>query len=379
MAGTAKRRGSIQKRDVNTWRITYDAPRGDDGRRVRRTFTYKGAFTDAQKALTKVLKDKDDGIDVNPNKQTVEQLLTRWLALHDVQPQSKARYAQLIRLHIVPHLGALRLQGLKPLRVQECIASVGADASASTARDVHLILKMAFKWAVGMQELVMNPANDCKGPKVEDTDVMRVLVPDEIQRLIAAAEGTPFGPLIDLSLATGIRRGEALALKWRTVDLTEGTVSIEANARFEAGTGVVYGTPKTKKSRRTVALSAATVSMLKAHRKQQNERRLKWGQAWGNTEGLVFTDEIGRPIPIGSFNAKFNKFVAKAGITGRVRAHDLRHTHATILAVAGINAAVISDRLGHEKVAFTLDRYVNPAQDAQRAAAEAFSAVLKQA
>jgi integrase len=370
--------GTIAARGTKSWRLTYDVGRDATGRRVRRTETIRGSYKEAEKRLTEVLSQRDQGFDVEPNRLTVDQYLTRWLAEHDVTPQSKARYAQLIRLHVSPTLGMLRLTALKPLHIQTCVSDASRSISPSTARDVLTVLRMAIAQAVRWELLSRNPADAVERPRVEETAVMRVLLPDEIARLLAAAEGTEFAPLIALTLGTGIRRGEALALKWPAVDLDESTITIVENARFQPGAGVVYGTPKTRKSNRVIALSADNASMLREHRKAQVEQRLKWGPAWMNSADLVFVNQVGEGIPIGSFNHRFNRIVARAGLAP-CRFHDLRHTHGTLLAGAGVNAKVVSDRLGHSDVKFTLNRYVTPTQDHQRAAAEAFSAILKAA
>jgi integrase len=370
--------GIIRKKGQHSWQLVYDVGRDAEGRRIRRWVTVRGSFKEAEQQLTHLLSQRDQGFDVAPNRLTVEQFLARWLAAHNVTDQSRTRYQQLIRRHILPSLGAMKLAAVKPLHVQSLLTEAEANVSASTAHDVYTLLHTAFAQAVKWQLLGRNPADAVERPRVEEPDAMRVLSADEIEALLAAADGTPFAPVIALALETGIRRGEALALKWPAVDLDAGTIEILENARFVKGRGVVYGPPKTRKSRRVIALSRDTVAMLRAHKRQQNERRLRWGPAWGNSEELVFTNEIGEPRPLGSFNRQFNQLVAGAGIVGAVRFHDLRHTHGTLLAQVA-DPKLVSDRLGHSDVKFTLNRYVNPTHDHQRAAAEAFSALLKRA
>lgn len=370
--------GTITKRGENSWRITYDAGRTPEGRRIRRTETVRGSYKDAERRLTERVSERDQGIDVEPNRVTVAEYLDAWLRNHAVSDQSKARYRQLIRRHVLPTLGSLRLRALKPLHLQTCLTKAEANVSASTANDTFTLLNMALAQAVRWQLIARNPALAVERPRIVEENVMRVLGPAEIERLLAAAEGTEFAALIALAIATGIRRGEALALKWPSVDLAAGTITITENARFQPGAGVVYGAPKTKKSRRTIALSADTVAMLREHRKQQVANQDKWRHEWSNDHHLVFTNEVGEPLPLGSFNSRFSKIAAAAGLTP-LRFHDLRHTHGTLLAGAGINPKVISDRLGHSDVKFTLNRYVTPTEDHQRAAAEAFSSVLRAA
>lgn len=370
--------GTITKRGENSWRLTYDVGRTESGRRIRRTTTFRGSHKEAEKHLTDLVSKRDQGLDVEPQRLTVEQFLAHWLETHNVSEQSKARYRQLIRLHVVESLGGIRLSTLKPLQLQACLTAADKRVSPSTAHDVFTVINMALAPAVRWQLIARNPALAVERPRVEEVDAMRVLTPPEIERLIKAAKGSDLQPLIALALATGIRRGEALALKWPAVDLNAGTITISENARFQPGEGVVYGTPKTKKSRRTITLSADTTAMLRDHRKLQVANQHTWTREWSNDDHLVFTNRVGEPIPLGSFNAHFTKIAEKAGLLP-LRFHDLRHTHGTLLAGAGINPKVISDRLGHSDVKFTLNRYVTPTEDHQRAAAEAFSGLLRTA
>lgn len=322
--------GTITRRGINSWRLAYDVGRTEDGRRIRRNETFRGSFKDAEQRLTTLVSQRDQGFDVEPHRISVEQYLAKWLEAHAVSPQSKARYRQLMRRHILANLGPLRLSKLKPLHIQSCLTDAEKNVSASTANDVFTLLNMAMAQAVRWQVLARNPVSAVERPRPDPVDKMRVLVPAEITQLLAAADETDFGPLVALALATGIRRGEALALKWPAVDLEAGTITIAESARYAPGTGVVYGTPKTKKSRRVIALSTDTLARLKAHRKHQLERRLHWGSAWSNDANLVFTNDIGEPLPLGSFNLRFNKIVTAAGL-GSLRFHDLRHTHGTLL------------------------------------------------
>ncbi|MBA4178992.1 MAG: hypothetical protein C0506_00220 [Anaerolinea sp.] len=370
--------GTITNRGNQSWRLTYDVGRSLDGRRIRRTETFHGSHDDAERRLTHLLSQRDQGFDVEPHKMTVDEYLHHWLSIHKTTPQTTARYRQAIRIYVSPSIGTMRLNRVKPLHIQELLAGAEKKTSAASSTYVFAVLKMALQRAVRLSVLARNPVEGVDRPKPDSTPAMRVLEPAQIATLQAAAEGTDLAPVIALALATGARRGELLALKWSSVDLDTPTITIAASARFEPGTGVVYGQPKTAKSRRTIAIANDTAEMLRTLHRNQKERRLKWGKSWANAEDLVFVNEVGEPIPLGSFNLHFKRIVEKAGLAP-CRFHDLRHTHGTLLAGAGINPKVVSDRLGHSDVKFTLNRYVTPTQDHQRQAAEAFSALLKKA
>jgi integrase len=371
--------GSIVKRGSNSYRLTFEVGRDERGHRIRRTHTVRGSYKEAQQRLTELVRQRDRGIDVAPNRLTLAEFLKQWLETHNVSEQSKARYRQLIRNHITPTLGGTRLTTLRPLHLQRLLSEAEARVSASTAHDVFTVLNMALNQAVKWELLARNPMLSLERPRIAPDAAMRVLEPAEITRLLEAAARSPeLGPVVAFALDTGIRRGEALALRWENVDFAAATVTIAENVRFQPGQGLVYGPTKTRKSTRTIALSAEAVGRLRAHRANQNAWRLYLGPAWANDRNLIFTNKAGEPLSLGSFNRDFTRLVATAGIEGRLRFHDLRHTHGTLLAQLA-NPKVVSDRLGHSDVKFTLNRYVNPTHDHQRQAAEALSTLLRQA
>ena len=286
--------GSISQRGRNSWRVAYDLGRDGSGRRIRRQETMRGSYKDAEKRLTVLVSQRDQGFDVEPHRLTVAQFLESWLATHKVTAQSKVRYEQIIRRHVTPSIGTIRLLSLKPMHVQGCLTAAGERVSERTARDVFTLLNMAFAQAVRWQLLPRNPADAVERPKASESSAMRVLVPADVARLLNAARDTDWATLISLTVATGIRRGEVLGLKWTALDLETGTMSVSQSARFQAGEGVVYDRPKTKKPQRVIVLSADTTQLLQDYRKLWAERRLRWGPAWMGGHDLVFTNEMAR-------------------------------------------------------------------------------------
>ena len=170
-----------------------------------------------------------------------------------------------------------------------------------------------------------------------------------------------------LAAATGMRRGEVLGLRWQDVDLDASRVAVRQtliSIRYRLS----FGTPKTAKGRRLIALDDRTVAELKRHRKAQLQERLAFGPGYSDAD-LVFVREDGSPVHPDLFSDYFEKHARRLGLP-RIRLHDLRHTHATLALQAGVNPKVISERLGHATVAFTLDRYAHcvPAMEEEAAA-----------
>lgn len=169
--------------------------------------------------------------------------------------------------------------------------------------------------------------------------------------------------MVRLLAMTGIRRGELVALEWKQVDLSRSTIAIHAAASVIDGVESI-DTPKTRRGRRTIDLDQQTRAVLKRHRTTQLEELLRVGAP---TDGRVFTNEFGQPLRPSSVGQAFQRLVATCDVP-RIRLHDLRHTHASHLLAAGVNPRVVSERLGHSSVSFTLDTYghVMPGQQAER-------------
>lgn len=203
-----------------------------------------------------------------------------------------------------------------------------------------------------------------KGPE------MRVWSPDELARFLASIEGNRNETMFRLMAMTGIRRGEVVALRWSDVELTGHRLTVNQAATVIDGVEEV-DVPKTRRSRRVIDLDPETVSVLQRHRARQREQFLMLGVS-ATASHRVFTNEIGEPLRPNSVGQAFRRLVDSAEVPV-IRLHDLRHTHASHLLMAGVNVKVVSERLGHSSVSFTLDTYghVMPGQQAEAAAAAA--------
>jgi integrase len=204
---------------------------------------------------------------------------------------------------------------------------------------------------------------------------MRALTPAQARTLLDAARGDRLEALSVLAVATGMRRGELLALTWADIDLNEATLRVTATLQRTAA-GFMRAEPKTARSRRLVLLTPAAVTSLRERRRHCIAERLRAGGAWDDRWGLVFSTTTGRPIDGSNLISRsFGPLVARAGVP-RVRFHDLRHTCATLLLSKGVHAKVVSDLLGHSTIAITLDTYSHVLPPMQRQAAEAMAGIL---
>ncbi len=202
-------------------------------------------------------------------------------------PKTIVTYREVVRVHLVPALGALDLVALRPTHIQSLYSRMlvsgrrdgrGGLSARSVAR-YHQILHAALRQAVRWQLLVHNPADAVEPPRAARREIPTV-TPAQAWAVMAAAAETSIGPFVRLALLTGMRRGELLALRWADVDLEGGALHVQQTAQRIVGEGIVFRQPKMRLSRRSIALSPDAVAVLRQHRRRQAEARLLAGSAY---------------------------------------------------------------------------------------------------
>lgn len=371
--------GYVRGRGKNTWEVSLELPRNAvTGARRRRTISVKGLRRDADRVLNDAINKRDTGFDLNPHRLTVAQYLEKWLTddcENRLARSTYHRYRGIFEKHLKPTIGGVRLLDLRPTHIQSAYSQWLRDGlSPSTVLQHHHIIRKALSQAIKWQLLQVNPSTAVTLPKRERLE-MRSLYPSEAGQLLATSVGSGLEPLLLLALETGMRQGELLALQWSAVDLRGGDIQVLRSARYYPGDGIVMGPTKTHRSRRHIALASSTTDELKRHKATQNEHRLSLGKAWADND-LVFPGPLGEPYPARDVSRRLSTVVRHAGLEP-LRFHDLRHTAATLMLRTGISPKVVSDRLGHSTVAFTLDTYAHVLPDMQKDAAEALSLLLR--
>lgn len=376
----------------STWTYQFATPKGD-GRR----FVTKGGFATkkaAQAALTEALADhgRSPVAIVEPSKMPLRTyLVAEWLpTLRSLKPSTRKGYADLVDAYIVPHVGDVRLAELTAGQVAKLYEHLrvsgrrrpkadGSKAlSESTVHHVHVALSAALGHAVECGLLRTSPVASLPRkarPKAtgEQRPDMRVWTAEQARTFLAEAANHRLGPMFEVALATGLRRGELVALRWEDVDLDGGQLAVRRN-RVTVGYETVDGTPKSRKAR-TIDVDDGTMAALRSHRRAQLEERLAWGAAWVDT-GLVFTREDGTPLHPQTALWHLRKITRAAGLP-EIRLHDLRHTHATLGLAAGVPPKVMQERLGHSSVAITGDLYSHVIPGMQADAAAKIGALLR--
>jgi integrase len=246
--------------------------------------------------------------------------------------------------------------------------------SPRTVRYTHSVLRMALADAVGWKLLIRNVAASANPPAKAQAGTKPTWTAQQLRRFLEQVGDDRLYPAFLLAAMTGMRRGEVLGLGWGAVDLDGAKLTVERSL-VSVDYAVRMEEPKTAKGRRVIALDPATVAALKAHQGAQLDERLEMGGEWGNELDLVFTREDGSPIHPQSFSEAFEKHAAAAKLP-KLPLHGLRHTHATLALRAGVHAKVVSERLGHASVAFTLDTYTDALPDMQETAAGMVAALV---
>jgi integrase len=304
---------------------------------------------------------------------TVGVFLEEWLAhaRGRVRAATYEGYEALIRCHALPSLAEVPLVDLAPLRLQRLYRELmserrGRRLSSGTVLNLHLVLSQALGQAVRWQLVAVNAAAGAQPPRPRRTEPVVVDVA-LTGRLLDGSAGTPLELPAAIALATGMRRGEILALRWRGVsdDLTVAQVRATLQSTSD---GLVFEQPKTARSKRAVALPAFLRPYLEAQRAKQ--ATLRNSDGWVE-HGLVVTRADGSPVNPDSLSSAWRRLLRSKGLPP-VRFHDLRHAHATLMLLQGVHPKVVSERLGHASVGITLDTYSHVLPSMQSDAVDAF-------
>jgi integrase len=378
-------RGNITRRGKSSWRLKFDV--GTDtvsGKRRTRYVTVRGKRQDAERELARLLNEAHDGTLIEPSKVTVAEYMRAWLSgAHGLSPKTAERYRQLAEHQIIPHLGPVQLQKLKPAQLQDwhgiIIREGGKDGRPLSARTVghaHRVLHRALQRAVENETLPRNVASLIRSPNVEAQE-LEILSVDEIGIVLAKLEGHALYPIVALALATGMRRGELLALRWEDVNLGGATLRVE-RALEETSAGLRFKAPKTRHGRRTISLPPSGIDALRAHRLRQLELRVTLGQGKPESGALVFSTIEGAPLSPDNLSRDWRRVVTAFDLP-RVKFHALRHSHASALIASGLDVLTVSRRLGHGNPVVTLKTYAHLFAKTDERAADAIEAALRTA
>jgi len=234
--------------------------------------------------------------------------------------------------------------------------------------NLHLVLTQALSQAVRWGLLAQNPASLAQPPRPRRPEP--VVVDEALaRRILERSRGTLVELPAAVALGTGMRRGEILGLRWGDLDDAYTVAMVRRSLQVSSG-GLRFHEPKTRKSRRTVALPAFLHPYLASHRADQEARRASLAESW-HPGDLVIDRGDGSPVHPDSLSSRWRKFLVRSGLP-HVRFHDLRHAHATLMLQKGVHPKIVSERLGHASVGITLDTYSHVLPSMQTEAVRAF-------
>jgi integrase len=378
-------RGYTAKKGSRYYAVIYEGVDPATGKERRRWYPAGTRKTDADKLVTELVKRHHDGDYRAPDRITLGDYLTeRWLPAQRSQLKDTTyhSYESNLRLHVLPNLGNVALAKLAPEDLDTLYARLleagrrnasgeGPGLSPASVRYIHRILRKALGDAVRKGTINRNPAVLADPPKRSmarrrDRE-MKVWTAAQVQTFLDAAGGQRLSPAFVLAAHTGMRRGEVAGLRWSDVDLSARLIHVRQAAvavNYELGLSDM----KTTNGKRTIDVNDDVVRALTAWRAKQAEERLLLGADDADLD-LVFARPDGQPTHPEVISRTFERLVARSGLP-RIRFHDVRHTHASLLLKAGVPIKVVSERLGHATASFTLDVYgwVLPGMQADAAA-----------
>lgn len=366
------------------WAAVIELPRTADGRRKKRWLSGFATRKEAAAARARELSNLERGIDLDPGKLTVGELLTRWLenVQRSVGTRTHERYKSIVTHHLIPTLGAIPLSKLRALHIESAIGKwttgarhdrkKGTLSSRSVAHNLDT-LKNALRQAVKWDLIARNPVDAVNPPKLERRETS-IVGAEGFAALAAFAQGTELEAPIVVALGTGLRRGELLGLRWTDVDLDDARLTVQRS--LERVNGIIREKEtKTARSRRTLPLPKFVVRALRQHRLAQKQRLLALGVGNLGPGGYVFDAGDGSPRNPGAFSLAFYRLMRRSKLP-LIRFHDLRHSYGSLGLASGTDLKTISASLGHSTIATTANIYLHVVDSLQREAADRMDVIL---
>ncbi len=378
----AKRRsngeGNIRKRKDGRWEGRYTAGiNPENGKQIFKNMLGK-TQAEVKEKLKNALADSQRLDLAKQGKYTVGTWMDAWfenVAKIKVRPSSHQTYRGYIDNHIKPNIGNIPLEKLTTMELQKLyrklltsgrVERIEAEKhpkglSAKTVRNIHQVISSAMDFAIAQRIILENPCKAVALPKLEHKE-MQTIPAEQLQAFLSEAKATGVYEMYYIELATGLRRGELLGLKWEDIDMKQGIIRVRRQVSRIDGK-IVEAPLKTKNSYRAVTISPQAVEVLKAQKAKTSDE-------------YVFPSPNGGPISPDSVNNMLHRVLDRAGIP-RVRFHDVRHSYAVASIRSGDNIKTVQENLGHATAAFTLDVYGHVTEQMKRESAARMDQFIK--
>ena len=381
MKKSVKGGGSIRfRKDKNLWEARYSAGRNPgNGKQIQKSI-YGKTKEEVRKLLAKKIVECDSGLYSDPTQMRVKEWAEIWQQdyLNAVKPSTKDQYETNIRNHIIPQLGAIKLQKLTSPMIQRFYNKSLETLSPKSIRNIHGILHKMLSQAVKVRYIPLNPCDACEPPIVPRKEISP-MTPEQVTMFLNEIKGTVNENMLIVDIFTGMRQAEIAGLTWDCIDFDKGTITIYRQYRKErsyGSKGVYKFSPLKNNKPRTITPAQTVMDTLKQVKLEQDAFSEEAGDKYSNPEGFVFTNHIGKPIPSPTIYGNFKRIARKIGCP-EARYHDLRHTFATLSLQNGDDIKTVSSNLGHSTVAFTLDIYGHVSEQMKKDSAERMEKLIK--
>ena len=368
--------GSIRERPNGSWEGRYSYIDSDTGKRIEKSVyaPTKPEIKRKLKALIKQVENFDKNADqsendyIESNNMKLSEWLDTWMKEYkkgSIRATTYSAYHSSINLHIRPALGSIELQKLRPDHIQKMLNDLSrgskkkAALTSASVIKIKNILSGALEQAIRNQIIPYNPARATAPPKLVQEEI-RIMTVEEQKQFTEALKDHRHEALFKLALATGMRRGEIIALTWDCIDWKNNSINIKGSISREKDpdtgkTELRFAEPKTKHGKRQVPILPNMVPILKAHKERQDAEKALAGSAW-NKKNLVFCSNVGTVIEPRRIRTTMKKITDAANMEP-ITFHALRHTFATRMLEANVPAKVVQEILGHADVTLTLNTY----------------------
>jgi integrase len=370
----SRRQGNLQEVAPGKWIMRVSLGEDANGRRVRLNKTIFGTKAEAQRQLNAAIKRKDDGVEVMLTRQSLGIWIEEWLRVwgHGIADRTRADYGRILTRYLPQELRGRQLPNLTAADVQQFVNSLMARGlSPRTVRMAHGALRTCLNRAVMLGKITRNVATLVELPRNEHHE-RHYLGPTEATTFLAALPNEEWGAFFGVLLLAGLRPGEALGLQWGDLDGT--ILRVRRALVTDTGRAPYLSCTKTGKSR-VIPLGESAMTLLRAHRKRQLERRIALGTTYRDQD-LIFPNELGGFADLHNIGARHFKTLLKRLQLPAIRLYDLRHSHATLLLAAGEHPKVVQERLGHSSITLTLDTYTHVVPSMQERATERLDSLL---
>jgi len=355
--------GSIYKRKDGLWTAQVTV----EGKHVGKYFKTQREARDWLHTTNSQIKD---GLTLSGAQTSYEQFLVQWLNTikSSIRPKTHEQYTQIVLQHIIPALGAIKLKDLRPDHIQSLYNRKLKDgASVRTVILIHSVIHRSLNHAMQWGLLGRNSAQAVTRPKLRRKE-MKILNDTQVRSLIMAAKGTKYEGMFWLAVATGVREGELIALRWSDLDWKNQKLQIQRQVQRIKDQGLVFSEPKSASGRRVIILGKTTIERLRIHFELQQSERQFAGAKWKEND-LIFPTSVGTPMEASNLLKHFKEYLKKANLPD-IRFHDLRHTAASLMLLQGVHPKVVQERLGHSEIGITLNIYSHVLPAMQEVAAE---------